>query len=39
VLTLTWHNGKASLLSRNYKQGLNNGDESCPDPTHLGADS
>ena len=39
VLTLTWHNGKASLLSRNYKQGLNNGDESCPDPTQVSADS
>ncbi|KJK15753.1 histidine phosphatase family protein [Pseudomonas sp. NPDC087612] len=30
VLTLTWHDGKASLLSRNYKQGLNNGEHSCP---------
>lgn len=30
VLTLTWHDGKASLLSRNYKQGLNNGDLACP---------
>ncbi|EPL09821.1 hypothetical protein [Pseudomonas sp. CF161] len=30
VLTLTWHNGKATLLSRNYKQGLDNGQESCP---------
>lgn len=30
VLTLTWHDGKASLLSRNYKQGLNNGDIACP---------
>lgn len=30
VLTLTWHDGKASLLSRNYKQGLNNGDHACP---------
>ena len=38
VLTLTWHNGKASLLSRNYKQGLNNGDETCPDPTQVSAD-
>jgi len=38
VLTLTWHNGKASLLSRNYKQGLNNGGENCPDPTQVSAD-
>ena len=30
VLTLTWHNGKATLLSRNYKQGLDNGLETCP---------
>ncbi|MNH05256.1 hypothetical protein D3C79_645750 [compost metagenome] len=30
VLTLTWRDGKASLLSRNYKQGLNDGDHSCP---------
>ncbi|PWB30089.1 histidine phosphatase family protein [Pseudomonas sp. SDI] len=30
VLTLTWHDGKASLLSRNYKQGLNGGDQACP---------
>ena len=30
VLTLTWHDGKASLLSRNYKQGLDNGDLACP---------
>jgi hypothetical protein len=25
VLTLTWHDGKASLLSRNVRQGLNDG--------------
>ncbi|BCX69493.1 MULTISPECIES: histidine phosphatase family protein [Pseudomonas] len=30
VLTLTWHNGKASLQSHTYKQGLNNGPETCP---------
>lgn len=30
VLTLTWHDGKASLLSRNYKQGLNGGSHACP---------
>jgi hypothetical protein len=30
VLTLTWHNGKASLQSHNYKQGLDNGPTSCP---------
>ena len=30
VLTLTWHNGKASLQSHSYKQGLDNGKESCP---------
>ncbi|AJO77874.1 hypothetical protein [Pseudomonas sp. MRSN 12121] len=30
VLTLTWHNGKATLDSRSYKQGLDNGEESCP---------
>ena len=35
VLTLTWHNGKASLLSRNYKQGLNHGEETCPGPTQM----
>ena len=39
VLTLTWHNGKASLLSRNYKQGLDNGEETCPLPTQVSADS
>jgi len=30
VLTLTWHDGKASLLSRNVKQGLDNGHTACP---------
>ncbi|MCW8278559.1 histidine phosphatase family protein [Pseudomonas sp. PCH199] len=30
VLTLTWHNGKASLVSRSYKQGLDNGPQTCP---------
>jgi len=30
VLTLTWHDGKASLLSRNYRQGLNGGEQACP---------
>ena len=30
VLTLTWHNGKASLVSNSYKQGLDNGRETCP---------
>ncbi|MVW86399.1 histidine phosphatase family protein [Pseudomonas sp. PB101] len=30
VLTLTWHNGKASLQSNVYKQGLDNGAETCP---------
>ena len=30
VLTLTWHDGKASLLSRNVRQGLNDGAQSCP---------
>ena len=35
VLTLTWHNGKASLLSRNYKQGLNHGEETCPEATQV----
>src|SRR5471030_1709060 len=38
VLTLTWHNGKASLLSRNYKQGLDNGQQTCPDATQVSAD-
>jgi hypothetical protein len=30
VLTLTWHDGKASVESHTYKQGLDNGQESCP---------
>jgi len=30
VLTLTWHNGKASLQSHTYKQGLDNGSQACP---------
>ncbi|WP_448646176.1 histidine phosphatase family protein [Pseudomonas mohnii] len=30
VLTLTWHNGKASLQSHSYKQGLDNGPQTCP---------
>jgi hypothetical protein len=30
VLTLTWHDGKASLLSRNVRQGLNDAAHSCP---------
>ncbi|WP_433736167.1 histidine phosphatase family protein [Pseudomonas putida] len=30
VLTLTWHNGKASLQSHIYKQGLDNGQQTCP---------
>ncbi|WP_085726957.1 histidine phosphatase family protein [Pseudomonas sp. R37(2017)] len=30
VLTLTWHNGKASLQSNVYKQGLDNGAQTCP---------
>ena len=30
VLTLTWHDGKATLLSRNLKQGLDGGAASCP---------
>ncbi|AWY40250.1 histidine phosphatase family protein [Pseudomonas putida] len=30
VLTLTWHNGKASLQSHSYKQGLDNGPVTCP---------
>ena len=38
VLTLTWHNGKASLLSRNYKQGLDNGQQTCPDATQVSSD-
>ncbi|MED7669997.1 hypothetical protein ABIA54_004167 [Pseudomonas sp. EB276 TE3739] len=30
VLTLKWHNGKASLQSHSYKQGLDNGKATCP---------
>jgi len=30
VLTLTWHDGKASLQSHVYKQGLDNGSQTCP---------
>ncbi|WP_462402111.1 histidine phosphatase family protein [Pseudomonas sp. Marseille-QA0332] len=30
VLTLTWRDGKASLLSRNVRQGLDGGEHSCP---------
>ncbi len=30
VLTLTWHNGKASLQSHSYKQGLDHGKDTCP---------
>ena len=30
VLTLSWHNGKASLQSHSYKQGLDHGKETCP---------
>ncbi|GLH33384.1 MULTISPECIES: hypothetical protein [Pseudomonas] len=30
VLTLTWRDGKASLLSRNIRQGLDGGAHSCP---------
>lgn len=30
VLTLTWHNGKASVQSQVYKQGLDNGSQVCP---------
>lgn len=30
VLTLTWRDGKASLVSHSYKQGLNNGSQTCP---------
>lgn len=31
VLTLTWRNGKASLHSQSYKQGLDGGEQDCPD--------
>jgi hypothetical protein len=30
VLTLTWQDGKASVVSHTYKQGLDNGQETCP---------
>ncbi|MDF9774201.1 histidine phosphatase family protein [Pseudomonas baetica] len=30
VLTLTWQNGKASVQSHVYKQGLDNGSQTCP---------
>lgn len=30
VLTLTWRDGKAHLLSRNVRQGLDHGAHSCP---------
>ncbi|MGO2489867.1 MAG: histidine phosphatase family protein, partial [Pseudomonas taetrolens] len=30
VLTVTWHDGKATLLSRVDKQELNNGTKACP---------
>jgi hypothetical protein len=30
VLTLTWQDGKASVQSHTYKQGLDNGQETCP---------
>ncbi|MDH1257082.1 MULTISPECIES: histidine phosphatase family protein [Pseudomonas] len=30
VLTLKWHNGKASFQSHVYKQGLDNGKDTCP---------
>ncbi|MBA1200888.1 histidine phosphatase family protein [Pseudomonas capeferrum] len=30
VLTLTWRDGKASLLSRNVRQGLDGGEHACP---------
>lgn len=30
VLTLDWHDGKASLRSRNVRQGLDDGEHSCP---------
>lgn len=34
VLTLTWRDGKATMLSRNVKQGLDGGDVQCPGKTH-----
>ncbi|CAM4001073.1 hypothetical protein CCOS865_03532 [Pseudomonas reidholzensis] len=30
VITLTWHDGKASMLSRNVRQGLDGGNKTCP---------
>lgn len=30
VITLTWHDGKASMLSRNVRQGLDGGNKACP---------
>lgn len=30
VLTLTWHDGHATLLSRNVRQGLDGGNKACP---------
>jgi len=30
VLTLVWHNGKATLNYKNYKQGLDDGSSACP---------
>lgn len=30
VITLTWRDGKASMLSRNYRQGLDGGAQTCP---------
>lgn len=30
VITLTWRDGKASMLSRNYRQGLDGGAHTCP---------
>lgn len=30
VLTLTWHDGKATLLSRNVRQQLDDGSKACP---------
>lgn len=33
VITLTWHDGKASMLSRNVRQGLDGGNKACrPEP-------
>ncbi|WP_110969406.1 histidine phosphatase family protein [Pseudomonas huaxiensis] len=34
VLTLTWRDGKATMLSRNVKQGLDGGDVQCPGTAH-----